>query len=249
MPYNVVNDSLKSDCILNCCLWFRLLSPATLPHILKMTILMDSYLIHLEQIWYHEATPEPIWVFKSQDQIDQTLHCILSLIFFITSWSVVSCSFMPMVHIVCLCLANSADLFIQEFQGLMLKMMKPFTHTGNWILFCCSHTVNLLTNMPKESYEELLTPLSDREVVDSKDIEYDGKNMEAILVLLDFLNARLDVVNTRSLPFSIICSLLFLPFLVAPHSPSRVLKRVCVPSCIACVKCVVPIELYASSVG
>ena len=51
--------------------------------------------------------------------------------------------------------------------------------------------------MPKESYEELLTPLTEGAAIDAenKDVEYDGKNMEAIVVLLDFLNSRLDVVS------------------------------------------------------
>lgn len=51
--------------------------------------------------------------------------------------------------------------------------------------------------MPRESYEELLTPLTESPggaEAESKDIEYDGKNMEAVLVLLDFLHRRLDVV-------------------------------------------------------
>ena len=66
----------------------------------------------------------------------------------------------------------------------------------------CSHTVNLLTNMPRESYEELLTPLTEGAPgeTENKDLEYDGKNMEAILVLLDFLNRRLDVVGLALSP-------------------------------------------------
>jgi len=68
-----------------------------------------------------------------------------------------------------------------------------------------SHTVNLLTNMPRESFEELLTPAND----DSPSSEacaaatfavcdetvYDGKNMEAIIEMLSFLHARLDIVS------------------------------------------------------
>ena len=65
--------------------------------------------------------------------------------------------------------------------------------------------MNLLTNMPRESFEELLIPAND----DSPSSEacaaaafaacdemvYDGKNMEAIVEMLSFLNARLDVVS------------------------------------------------------
>ncbi|KAL5007732.1 hypothetical protein ScPMuIL_016538 [Solemya velum] len=56
------------------------------------------------------------------------------------------------------------------------------------------HTVNLLTNMPKDCYEELLIPLIEGDVggIENKEVEFDGKNMEAIVVLLDFLYRRLD---------------------------------------------------------
>ena len=49
--------------------------------------------------------------------------------------------------------------------------------------------------MPKESYEELLTPMTDiteASAEPSLQVEYDGKNMDAILVILEFLDARLD---------------------------------------------------------
>lgn len=57
-----------------------------------------------------------------------------------------------------------------------------------------SHTVNLLINIPTDFYEELLTPLNESDVrgLENKDIEFDGKNMEAILALLDFLQHRLE---------------------------------------------------------
>jgi len=59
--------------------------------------------------------------------------------------------------------------------------------------------------MPRESFEELLTPAND----DSPSSEacaaaalsicdemvYDGKNMESIVEMLSFLNTRLDVVG------------------------------------------------------
>ncbi|KAK3611621.1 hypothetical protein CHS0354_018317 [Potamilus streckersoni] len=57
-----------------------------------------------------------------------------------------------------------------------------------------SHTINLLINMPKDCYEELLIPLNEGDVgsVENKDVEFDGKNMEAIVILLNFLYRRLD---------------------------------------------------------
>lgn len=56
-----------------------------------------------------------------------------------------------------------------------------------------SHTVNLLTNMPHSSYEELLTPLTDIPGGKSeKELEYEGMNMEAVAILLSFLEKRLE---------------------------------------------------------
>ena len=65
--------------------------------------------------------------------------------------------------------------------------------------FCFSHTVNLLINMPRDCYEELLAPLQEGDVADieNKDIEYDGKNMEAIVILLNFLYKRFDRVSIQ----------------------------------------------------
>ena len=52
--------------------------------------------------------------------------------------------------------------------------------------------------MPRDCYEELLTPLNEGDVggMENKDLEYDGKNMEAIVALVDFLDKRLDKVKT-----------------------------------------------------
>ena len=63
-----------------------------------------------------------------------------------------------------------------------------------------SHTVNLLINIPPDFYEELLTPLNESDVcgIENKDIEFDGKNMEAIIALLDFLQSRLETVSCVS---------------------------------------------------
>jgi len=59
--------------------------------------------------------------------------------------------------------------------------------------------------MPRESFEELLTPATDNDgasehctaaaaSADYDTIVYDGKNMEAVLELLEYLNKHLDVV-------------------------------------------------------
>ena len=51
-----------------------------------------------------------------------------------------------------------------------------------------------MANMPRVSYEELLTPMAEVDLgtIENKDLEYDGKDMEAIAVLLEFLSSRLD---------------------------------------------------------
>ena len=60
--------------------------------------------------------------------------------------------------------------------------------------------------MPRDCYEELLAPMSEGEVggLENKEVEYDGKNMEAIVVLLNFLHDRMDRVRTDCLNFSTI---------------------------------------------
>lgn len=55
--------------------------------------------------------------------------------------------------------------------------------------------MNLLINIPPDFYEELLTPMVEGDKgVESKELEFDGKNMDAINVILDFLDHRLNTV-------------------------------------------------------
>ena len=78
---------------------------------------------------------------------------------------------------------------------MLTRITTSCTHKS--FLLKNSMTVNLLTNVPLDCYEELLTPLNedDEDIgLENKEAEYDGKNMEAILVLLQFLNRRLDKV-------------------------------------------------------
>ena len=55
--------------------------------------------------------------------------------------------------------------------------------------------------MPRDCYEELLAPLQEGDVteIENKEIEYDGKNMEAIVILLNFLYKRFDRVSIHIL--------------------------------------------------
>lgn len=57
------------------------------------------------------------------------------------------------------------------------------------------HTVNLLTNMPPSSYEELLSPITEIGKPDNPDHQFDEMNVEVISVLLAFLTKRLDQVS------------------------------------------------------
>lgn len=60
-----------------------------------------------------------------------------------------------------------------------------------------SHIVNLLINIPADFYEELLTPMVEEEEKggERQEIEFDGKNMEAIWVILQFLDHRLSMAT------------------------------------------------------
>lgn len=49
------------------------------------------------------------------------------------------------------------------------------------------------------SYEELLTPILKTNDPQKGEVEFDGMNMEAICVLLNFLDKRLDKVDTLCL--------------------------------------------------
>ncbi|KAG8230759.1 hypothetical protein J437_LFUL009819 [Ladona fulva] len=54
-----------------------------------------------------------------------------------------------------------------------------------------NHTINLLVNIPSHCYEELVTIISKDAKDIPKDAEYEGMNMQAVSVLVDFLSDRL----------------------------------------------------------
>ena len=58
-----------------------------------------------------------------------------------------------------------------------------------------NHIVNLLTNMPCKSYEELMSKISELGKPENPEFEFDEMNMEVIAILLRFLNSRLDKVE------------------------------------------------------
>ncbi|XP_069680311.1 synembryn-A [Periplaneta americana] len=60
-----------------------------------------------------------------------------------------------------------------------------------------NHTVNLLMSIPSNCYEELMTPVQRSPHDPPKEFEYDGRNMEAVAVLLDFLNYKLNLAEQK----------------------------------------------------
>lgn len=54
-----------------------------------------------------------------------------------------------------------------------------------------SHTINLLTNMPTTTFDELLVPVEEIGKIDNPLYEYEDTNVEAIAVILEFLEKRL----------------------------------------------------------
>lgn len=55
-----------------------------------------------------------------------------------------------------------------------------------------NHTVNLFNNIPAKCFEELLVPIPEIGVIDNPKYEYEDKNVEAIAVLVEFLEKKLD---------------------------------------------------------
>lgn len=61
-----------------------------------------------------------------------------------------------------------------------------------------SHTVNLLTTMPNTCFDELLVPIEEIGLIDNPLYEYEDFNVEAIAVLVEFLEKQLEVVEEVS---------------------------------------------------
>ncbi len=106
---------------------------------------------------------------------------------------------------VCVCV-RALPARLNHFLSLYVASIVGLVH-----LCFRSHTVNLLTNMPADSYEELLTPLDEDAdgsptagsdagagqqtgIGSSRQTEYDDRNVQAIVSLLEFLDKRLDKV-------------------------------------------------------
>lgn len=72
------------------------------------------------------------------------------------------------------------------------------------------HIVNLLMDVPDKCYEKLMTPIQRSPHDPAKEFEYDGKNMEALVVLLDFLDSKLDMAEQNMKSQSDLCPTLLL---------------------------------------
>jgi hypothetical protein len=62
-------------------------------------------------------------------------------------------------------------------------------------------------NVPDNCYEKLMTPVHISSHDCGKEFEYDGRNMEALAVLLDFLDYKLNLAEQVSNVFSRIVNL------------------------------------------
>ena len=70
-----------------------------------------------------------------------------------------------------------------------------FIHKAMYLSPCSlSHTVNLLGNLPLPCLDVLLVPK-----VQQGSIEYMGVNMDAVNMLLEFMESRLDQVRLHSM--------------------------------------------------
>lgn len=74
---------------------------------------------------------------------------------------------------------------------MMLPSTSHFTHS---LPAPSSHTVNLLGNLPLPCLDVLLLPK-----VQQGSVEYMGVNMDAVNVLVEFMEKRLDRVRKQSL--------------------------------------------------
>jgi hypothetical protein len=61
----------------------------------------------------------------------------------------------------------------------------------------------MLINVPHYCFEKLMPPVQENPQDTAGEFEYDGRNMEAVAKLLDFLNYKLDLTEQAS---SILCS-------------------------------------------
>lgn len=65
-----------------------------------------------------------------------------------------------------------------------------------------THVINLLTNMPSETYKDLILPIQEHLKI-PKNLQYDGYNMTALYEILMFLSAKFNDEMVSDLIYSV----------------------------------------------
>ena len=79
--------------------------------------------------------------------------------------------------------------------GILHDLLLTETKTKERRFELQNHIVNLFNNTPPRCYEELLVPIHEIGRIDNPKYEYEDMNVEALVVLLEFLDRRLDIPN------------------------------------------------------
>lgn len=82
--------------------------------------------------------------------------------------------------------------------GILHDLLLTDTKSKDKRYYLLNHTVNLFNNIPAKCFEELLVPIPEIGVLDNPKYEYEDKNVEAIAVLVEFLEKRLDTKYDKS---------------------------------------------------
>ena len=82
--------------------------------------------------------------------------------------------------------------------GILHDLLLTDTKSKEKRLNLLNHTVNLFNNIPAKCFEELLVPIPEIGVLDNPKYEYEDKNVEAIAVLVEFLEKKLDTKYDKS---------------------------------------------------
>lgn len=101
---------------------------------------------------------------------------------------------------------NETSIATEEEEEIQFRRLSVVLHD---LLLCksyskekqndlCSNTVNLLTNVPTACYSELVLTLHDDELDTKGLIAFEGNDMTAIDVLLQFLRGRLENTQVNS---------------------------------------------------
>ncbi|CAF0924885.1 unnamed protein product [Didymodactylos carnosus] len=116
------------------------------------------------------------------------------------------------------------EAHLQRLVSILRELLLCFAQNSDKQFELQNHIINLLTNMPKTCFEELLTPVNDDESEDS-DYEYEGKNMEAINIILQFLDYR--IIKQEEMKASKDALLPVLQLLIIMCQSNRNIRKFC----------------------